>query len=57
MSYSVIAPLYDRINGDQYAPYAAFLKEVFSRISRIPVKEVLDLGCGTGSIAALLAEE
>jgi SAM-dependent methyltransferase len=57
MSYSVIAPLYDRINGDQYAPYAAFLKEVFSRISRIPVKEVLDLGCGTGSIAALLADD
>ena len=57
MSYSVIAPLYDRINGDQYAPYAAYLKEVFARYADIPVKEVLDLGCGTGSIAALLAED
>lgn len=57
MSYSVIAPLYDRINGDQYTPYAAYLKEVFARYADIPVKEVLDLGCGTGSIAALLAED
>lgn len=56
MSYSVIAPLYDRINGDQYAPYAAFLQDVFSRFSPIPVREVLDLGCGTGRIAALLAD-
>lgn len=57
MSYSVIAPLYDRINGDQYIPYATYLKEVFARYGDIPVKEVLDLGCGTGSIAALLAED
>lgn len=56
MSYSVIAPLYDRINGDQYAPYAAFLQEVFAKFSPIPVREVLDLGCGTGRIAALLAD-
>ena len=56
MSYSVIAPLYDRINGDQYAPYAAFLQTVFDRFSPIPVREVLDLGCGTGRIAALLAD-
>lgn len=56
MSYSVIAPLYDRINGDQYAPYAAFLREAFAKFSPIPVREVLDLGCGTGRIAALLAD-
>ncbi len=56
MSYSVIAPLYDRINDDQYIPYATYLKEVFARYADISVKEVLDLGCGTGSIAALLAE-
>lgn len=56
MSYSVIAPLYDRINGDQYAPYAAFLQNVFAKFSPILVREVLDLGCGTGRIAALLAD-
>lgn len=56
MSYSVIAPLYDRINGDQYPPYASFLQEAFRRYAHIPVREVLDLGCGTGRIAALLAD-
>lgn len=56
MSYSVIAPVYDRINGDQYEPYAAYLQEAFRRFSAIPVREVLDLGCGTGMIAALLAD-
>lgn len=54
--YSVIAPLYDRINGDQYVPYASFLQEAFRRYAEIPVQEVLDLGCGTGRIAALLAD-
>lgn len=57
MSYSVIAPLYDRINGDQYRPYASFLQEAFRRYAAIPVREVLDLGCGTGRIAAQLADE
>ena len=56
MSYSVIAPLYDRINGEEYQPYAAFLQEAFRRYATIPVREVLDLGCGTGHIAALLAD-
>lgn len=56
MAYSVIAPLYDRINGDQYPLYASFLQEAFRRYAHIPVREVLDLGCGTGCIAALLAD-
>lgn len=56
MSYDLIAPLYDRINGDQYQPYASFLQEAFRRYAGIPVREVLDLGCGTGRIAALLAD-
>lgn len=54
-AFDITAHLYDRINGDQYAPYAAFLKQCF-RYARIPVKEVLDLGCGTGGITALLVE-
>lgn len=56
MSYSVIAPLYDRVNGDQYPLYASFLQEAFRRYALFPVREVLDLGCGTGRIAALLAD-
>lgn len=54
-AFDVTARLYDQINGDQYAPYAAFLKQCF-RCARIPVREVLDLGCGTGGITVLLAE-
>lgn len=54
-AFEITAHLYDRINGDQYAPYAAFLKQCFN-FSRIPVREVLDLGCGTGGITSLLAQ-
>ncbi len=54
-AFDVTAHLYDQINGDQYAPYAAFLRQCF-RFSRIPVREVLDLGCGTGGITCLLAQ-
>jgi SAM-dependent methyltransferase len=53
--FDVTAHLYDQINGEQYASYAAYLKQCFG-YSRIPVKEVLDLGCGTGGITTLLAE-
>lgn len=56
MSYDLIAPLYDRINGEEYQPYASFLQEAFRRYAHIPVREVLDLGCGTGCIASLLAD-
>lgn len=54
--FSVIANLYDSINGEQYAPYAVFLEKCFKRFSRIPVREVLDLGCGTGGITRILAQ-
>ena len=56
MSFSTIAEFYDSINGSAYAPYASFVKSCFKK-SAIPVKEVLDLGCGTGGICALLADE
>lgn len=51
---SAFASLYDGINGSAYPHYADFLCECFSK-SEIPVREVLDLGCGTGGIASLLA--
>lgn len=56
MSFSTIAEFYDRINGSAYAPYAEFVEDSFKK-SAIPVKEVLDLGCGTGGICALLADK
>ena len=52
----MIEIIYDTVNGDQYAPYASFAKKCFEKHSDIPVKEVLDLGCGTGGITALLAD-
>lgn len=52
---SILSDWYDRINSDQYADYADFLCRCF-RDASIPVREVLDLGCGTGGITALLAD-
>ncbi|MBE6691866.1 MAG: class I SAM-dependent methyltransferase [Ruminococcaceae bacterium] len=55
MSFSTLADFYDSINGSAYEPYADFLEKSF-KLSTIPVKEVLDLGCGTGGICAILAD-
>ena len=54
MSFYSVAELYDSINGSAYEPYADFLEQSFKEAS-IKVTEVLDLGCGTGGISALLA--
>lgn len=56
MSFSTVAEFYDRINGEAFEPYAEYLQTVFA-MGDIPVKEVLDLGCGTGGICALLADK
>ena len=52
---SLLSPDYDRINGEAYAPYARFLAEHCFPMADIPVREVLDLGCGTGGICRILA--
>lgn len=51
----MIEQIYDTVNGEQYLPYAQFVKKCFDK-GDIPVKEVLDLGCGTGGITACLAD-
>lgn len=56
MSFSTIAEFYDRINGSAYGQYAEFVEKAFEQ-SEIPVREVLDLGCGTGGICAILADK
>lgn len=55
MSFYLLAGIYDQINGSAYLPYADYLEESF-KLADIDVKEVLDLGCGTGGITSLLAD-
>ena len=52
----MIERIYDTVNGDQYKPYALFAEKCFKSQADIPVKEVLDLGCGTCGITAILAD-
>lgn len=54
--YGALASSYDGLMADgAYSRRADFLERLF-RKSRIPVRSVLDLACGTGTIACLLAE-
>ncbi len=56
-SYGALAGSYDGLMADgSYGKRAAFLVKRF-RESAIPVHSVLDLACGTGTIACLLAAE
>lgn len=53
--YDLLAPFYDELNGElDYESWADFLVSVFDS-AKIPVREVLDLGCGTGSMTLALA--
>ena len=48
--YDMLAPFYDELNAElDYAAWADFLEEAFGRREG-GVREVLDLGCGTGSM-------
>lgn len=55
-SYDTLASSYDALMADgSYRKRADFLARLFKR-SPIPVQTVLDLACGTGTVACLLAE-
>ena len=55
-SYDALAGSYDSLMVDgSYLKRADWLERLFKK-SRIPVHTVLDLACGTGTIACLLAE-
>jgi len=55
-SYDALAASYDGLMADgSYRKRVAWLEKLFKK-SRIPVKSVLDLACGTGTVACLLAE-
>ena len=53
-AYEGLAGAYDALTGDVgYEKRADYLEKLFAR-SRIPVRTVLDLACGTGTMTWLL---
>ena len=54
-AYTVLARCYDRLTADvDYETWADYVERHFRRSKR-PVRSVVELGCGTGSLTALLA--
>ena len=49
--YEALAPFYDKLQTDvDYSLWADFFERAFSLYFEGEVKDVLDLGCGTGSM-------
>lgn len=55
--YSVLAPVYDRLNGTvDYSLWAKYIENCFCKFTDKKIHSVLDLGCGTGSMTIELAK-
>ncbi len=54
--YDDFAKIYDRFQEIDYSSFIDFYKAVFDKLNRKP-RSIIDLGCGTGSVAVLLARE
>ena len=57
--YDVLAPVYDRLNDTvDYAKWSDFVEKCFKKYGTdISIRQVLDLGCGTGSMTLSLARK
>ena len=56
-SYTVLAEYYDQLTTDvPYRKWADYIVRHFTR-QKLPVHTVAELGCGTGSLAAILAKK
>lgn len=57
MIYGIVAPLYDRINGElDYSAWADFIEKIIKQNMAYKPELVLDLGCGTGKMTIELAK-
>ena len=56
MGFGSIAGFYDGVNGGAYEKYTSYLVDECFSAADIPVREVLDLGCGTGEMCLILAK-
>lgn len=55
---SALARVYDILNSEvDYNAWAGFVKECISRYSSVPVKTLCEVGCGTGSLSVILAND
>lgn len=55
-AYTVLAGCYDRLTADvDYGEWADYAQRHFQRAKR-PIRSVVELGCGTGSLTRLLAQ-
>jgi len=56
-AYERLAAVYERLMQDApYAPWQQFMQEIFQEHARIDIKEIADLGCGTGFVTRKLAK-
>jgi len=54
--FGAYAQFYDALYQDKdYAAECDFLEQIFARYAQAPIRTILDLGCGTGGHALLLA--